>query len=354
VSVEANETAEESFSPAQRWAEGDAPVVRIPVGLLVPGDSARMDGENRSHVALMASASELPPIVVHRPTMQVIDGMHRLSAAKLQDQESVDVRFFDGTADEAFAIGVFANITHGLPLSRKDRKAAAVRILDTYPYWSDRRVGSTTGLSHHTIATLRKCAGGQSNKLNKRLGKDGKVRPLSGAAGRTAAAELIQADRTASLREVAKKAGVCPSTVRSVRSQLDQQSDQGGDPAAAREAQDHVRDDPQTIGPRRDVDEKRRGTISVGSRVASLAASRPSSTHAALKRLQVNPALRFSQDGRMLVRLLTISLANATDCERLADGAPEHCLNTVAEIASAIGDAWYQIAGDLRSKSACG
>jgi hypothetical protein len=61
--------------------------------------------------------------------MRVIDGMHRLRAAQLRGDHGVEVKFFDGDADEAFIAAVRANITHGLPLTLADRKAAAQRIL---------------------------------------------------------------------------------------------------------------------------------------------------------------------------------------------------------------------------------
>lgn len=39
------------------------------------------------------------------------------------------------------------NTHHGLPLTRADRKAAAQRILDIHPHWSDRAIAKVTGLS---------------------------------------------------------------------------------------------------------------------------------------------------------------------------------------------------------------
>lgn len=349
VSDAANRTEAENVSLGHLWKYSDSPVVRLPIESLLPADSPRTGGENKSHAELMALASELPPIVVHRSTMRVIDGMHRLRAAKLRNQKTIDVKFFDGTTDEAFVIAVATNVAHGMPLSRNDRKAAAARILRTYPGWSDRFVASTTGLSHCTVAVIRQCATGQNDQLNDRIGKDGKVRPINTINGRMAAAELIRADKSASLREVAKKAGISPGTVRDVRTRLAQ----GIEPAAIRQTSGQTNHSGRSNTPRRDGDADRRETPSVVTRIPS---SSPTSLapHTALQRLRVNPALRFNEDGRALIRLLTANLANPVDCQRLADGAPGHCLNTIAEIASTIGEAWHQIASDLRRKSQCG
>jgi ParB-like chromosome segregation protein Spo0J len=57
--------------------------------------------------------------------MRVIDGMHRLMAASLQGRESIDVMFFHGSEIDVFLRAVQENITHGLPLSQADRRAAA-------------------------------------------------------------------------------------------------------------------------------------------------------------------------------------------------------------------------------------
>jgi hypothetical protein len=52
---------------------------------------------------------------------------HRLRAAVANGQEAVDVRYFDGSAADAFLRAVEANVKHGLPLSLADRRAAAQR-----------------------------------------------------------------------------------------------------------------------------------------------------------------------------------------------------------------------------------
>src|SRR5437868_3368952 len=104
--------------------------VPVPVDDLLDGVSPRRSGVDQEHVAVLAEAADsLPPIVVHRPSMRVVDGTHRLHAARRQGRETIDVVWFDGTEAEAFLHTVEANIRHGLPLTLADRKDAACGIL---------------------------------------------------------------------------------------------------------------------------------------------------------------------------------------------------------------------------------
>jgi hypothetical protein len=154
-------------------------VVRVPVSSLDAADSPRIDGENRRHLeALVASGATFPPIVVHRPSMRVIDGMHRLRTAQLIGQEEIAVRFYDGDDLDAFVLAVRLNATHGLPLSLADRRAAAVRIMRERPEWSDRAIAEVVGLSPKTVSAVRARSTEEIPQLTRRVGRDGRVRPV--------------------------------------------------------------------------------------------------------------------------------------------------------------------------------
>src|ERR1044072_4324236 len=104
-----------------------SPVIKIRISDLQPAESPRIEGENREHVQLIAESDDIqPPIIVHRATMRVIDGMHRVRAAELRGRTEIDARFFDGATLDAFVLAVHANVTHGLPLSLADRLQAAI------------------------------------------------------------------------------------------------------------------------------------------------------------------------------------------------------------------------------------
>jgi hypothetical protein len=64
----------------------------VPILRLAPADSPRLLGEDAEHVRMLADAgTDLPPILVHRRTPRVIDGMHRLRAAHLRGDTHIAV-----------------------------------------------------------------------------------------------------------------------------------------------------------------------------------------------------------------------------------------------------------------------
>ena len=217
-----NASAGHSHAAGERFppAAGQA-VFTLPISSLRAGDSPRLGGEDTQHIRLLAeSEAPLPPIVVHRATMRIIDGMHRLRVAHLRGRRTIDVVFFDGTEDEAFVMAVQANMAHGLPLCRADREAAAARLLTRDPRRSDRWIASIAGLSAGTVAAIRRRSGRGGEPDAARIGQDGRVRPLNSAAGRQLARDAILQNPGASLREIATAAGISPTTVRDVRERL--------------------------------------------------------------------------------------------------------------------------------------
>ena len=131
-------------------------VVRVAIVELRDADSPRSDGLDSDHVRVLAeSPARLPPILVHHPTMRVVDGMHRLAAARANGLAEIEARFVYGEEGSMFCLGVKANVTHGLPLSLADRRAAAARIIGLRPELSDRSIARMAGLTHTTVTTIR-------------------------------------------------------------------------------------------------------------------------------------------------------------------------------------------------------
>src|SRR5690606_3282954 len=90
----------------------------LPIGELLGADSPRESSHNPDHVRMLAAKeTELPPILVHWPSLRVIDGMHRTKAAILQGQTHINARLFEGQPEEAFVLAVEANVKDGLPLT---------------------------------------------------------------------------------------------------------------------------------------------------------------------------------------------------------------------------------------------
>ncbi|MFF9558550.1 transposase [Streptomyces albus] len=151
-----------SVAEALTPSEPPAPLrtCTIPIRILQHGENLRTHGEDREYVTTLAqSPVALPPIFVHRGTMRILDGMHRLKAAQLRGDRSIEVVFFDGDEEDAFVAAVYSNARHGMPLSYDDRAAAATRILDSRPHWPDRTIATVTGLDPRTVRALRSRSG---------------------------------------------------------------------------------------------------------------------------------------------------------------------------------------------------
>jgi ParB-like nuclease family protein len=311
-----------------------SPVTMVPIGSLLIADSPRIAGENVEHVrALADTQAELPPIVVHRATMRVIDGLHRLRAADVRDQDKIAVRFFDGDEADAFVLAVRANVTHGLPLSLADRKAAAARIIGFRPQWSDRMIASVTGTSAGTVAEIRRNLAESTHEPDCRIGRDGRVRPTNIGERRRLAGNLIRDNPDLSLRQVAKAAGISPETVRAVRAGLRL----GENPALPKARSPKRKTEQSRSGkpPDRQVFEIGRGQVPAGDR------------ESVIQQLQADPALRFTDTGRALLRLLNVHQISNEKWSTIASNVPAHCTAALAQVAMECAQSWRMFAERL-------
>ncbi|MGW1055882.1 hypothetical protein [Streptomyces sp. NPDC002521] len=292
---------------------------------------------------LAEAQTPLPPIVVHRPTMRIIDGMHRAQAAVLRGEDCVEVQYVDGTADDAFVLAVRLNAEHGMPLSRRDRLAAAERIINSHGQWSDRRIAEVTGLSPVTVSALRRRTTAEADQAKARTGRDGRSRPVNSAAGRRRAVQVIAARPDASLREIAQEAGIAPATARDVRRRIRE----GKDPVPAK-LRNAAQDGDGTGGPRV-RNQVLAETAGHGPRVRT----EPVVTAATgqFANLRKDPSLRFSEAGRALLQLLA---ANELDDERwrwLMSAVPAHRHADIARTARLCGERWLSFAEGLERGS---
>lgn len=318
-----------------------APVTElVSIDSLVLADSPRLSGEDAEHVRRLAEAQpNLPPILVHRETMRVIDGWHRIRAAAVCGRNEIEVRFVEGPESSLFILAVGANIRHGLPLSLAEREAAAARLIALYPVWSDRTIAGTTGLAPSTVATIRRQQ--QSGASSVRLGRDGRIRPLDATRGRRIAAEIISHRPTASLREIAKEAGISPATVRDVRLRMER-----GD--------DRVRSESPAT---RDVaaGEQLAGRGRAGAAVRRMPQRDPArpawEPEALLQGLRSDPSLRLTDTGRAFLRWFLPRVAGPSGFDDLADAVPPHSKYVVARLARNCADKWQKFA-DLMEQQA--
>jgi ParB-like chromosome segregation protein Spo0J len=322
------------------------PTMRVAVTDLVLSNWLRVKGEDIKHVRVLAEvADELPPIVVHRATMRVIDGMHRVRAAVLGGVAYIEALLFEGGEDEAFLLAVRLNVAHGLPLSRADRVAAALRIIYSSPQWSDRAIARAAGLSDKTVASIRRRASAEIPPLPDRIGRDGRVRPVSPAAGRRMASDLIAQNPDAAIREIATRAGISPGTARDVRERLRN----GLDPVPLRHRKTGGSEPagPQPAGPQAGgfkAAGSHPGGEDAGTRERSLSARM---IPMILESLRNDPSLRYNETGRALLRLLALHTMSPADWEQLISAVPLHRAQAVAQVARGCADAWQEFATRL-------
>ncbi len=208
--------------------EGIVPSYDLPLADLQVTEGVRSGGLDEAHVALlMETVEEWPPILVWGDERLVIDGAHRVEAARRLGHSRIPAIRFLGTRDEAFVESVRRNIDHGLPLSMGDRRRAAIHVLRGHPEWSDRRIASLCGLSGKSLARLRRdelgCSpdDGSAVGLERRVGRDGKTRPVQAGEIRDRIRQALDENPTGSLRAIVAKAGASPETVRTVKALLE-------------------------------------------------------------------------------------------------------------------------------------
>lgn len=262
----------------------------VPIDSLVLVDSPRVSGLNHEHASALAELeAALPPITVQRETMRVIDGMHRLQAAMLRGQDTIEARLYSGPPEDAFVLAVRLNAEHGLPLSRDDRNAAAKRIVRSHPDWSDRLIASIVGLSPKTVGTIRVRSSEEFPQTTRRVGRDGRVRQIG--AVRAAGAP----DRRTS------QAVAQGSTLHTLPRNEDR---------SARQPVPDVSGD-------------------------------------LLFRLRRDPSLRMTELGRHLLRFMDVYSVANEELDRLIECVPPHCVGIVIRLARDSALRWNEFADAL-------
>lgn len=317
---------------------------RVLIELLLPADSPRLHGEDGAHVERLAQCAdyEMPPILVHRGSMRVIDGMHRLRAATIRGKSTIAVEFFDGSDEDAFIRSVQLNVTHGLPLTLFDRKAAALRIVQGRPEMSDRAIASICGLSGKTIAAIRQHGTEDGLQLGRRVGHDGRMRPVGDASkGRIIAAKLFSEFPESSLREVATSAGISLGTARDVRMRLQR----GEEPVGyKRRDKEHDKSSPSL----QDEDiTKPRGRSVPGIYKDDYKIRNED----IISKLGRDPSIRLTEGGRTMIRWLHRHVFDRGSWNEFIDSLPPHCIPVIAELARKMERSWHELVGQLEERN---
>lgn len=318
------------------------PVVEIVISSLECGLFRRGSGTDPAHVRLLADAAaarELPPILVQEKNLRIVDGMHRLEAARMRGETIIRARLVSCSDEDAFILAVRSNTLHGLPLSRADRIFGAQQILAWHPEWSDRAVGVAAGLGTRAVAALRCRLDDGGQQSGKRIGRDGKRHPVAGIEGRKRAADYIASCPDASLREIAREADVSLGTARDVRARLQRGLEPvtAGQKASSAEpsmAAHSTADDQQPENGRHDV---RR----IASRRDWAAIS---------AKLMNDPSLKYSEGGRAFIRWMALYAAHANEWRRYIDAVPAHWMKDISLAADGVREEWAEFVDQLKRR----
>lgn|GEM_PF-2296881 len=293
-------------------------VVEVLIADLRLGESPRLAGPSERHVRLLAdNLGQLPPIIVDRSSMRVIDGAHRLRAAVLRDERTIQATYVDGDDDDLFVTAVEANARHGMPLSSKDRQAAARRILTTHDHWSDRAIASVVGLSPTTIGKIRRRSTVHGGQSTVRRGRDGRVRPV-----RHERRKQVSAHQPSEEGELeAEPSASCPREVETAgRALLNSRL-----PTSHRES-------PETLtNPRRTGRSEPKVNTSDSRSVALDEETVPSATQA-LRKVKADGRVMSSREARLLIQWSGIVSLREHQLNAISEKIPTEILSDVKAI----------------------
>jgi hypothetical protein len=121
----------------------------------------------------------LPPVTVFEIEGRwlLADGFHRHAAAVRRKRATVPAEVRAGTVADALDFAATANLAHGLPLSRAERRRAVEIKLRLHHDWSDRRLADDLAVGRDLIAKVRRqlVEAGQLPQESGRVGADGKT-----------------------------------------------------------------------------------------------------------------------------------------------------------------------------------
>lgn len=100
-----------------------------------------------------------------QPTLVLVDGWHRIAAAKQAGEDHVVASIIDGTTQAAFKEALSANSRHGLPRTNGDKRKAVAAALERFPGMDARKIADMVGVSHTMVNDARKRLEAASSEL---------------------------------------------------------------------------------------------------------------------------------------------------------------------------------------------
>ena len=130
------------------------------------------------------SWDRMPPVTVFEVEGRwlLADGFHRHASAVRRERRTIAAEVHAGTFADALEFAATANLSHGLPLTRAERRRVVETKLRIHPDWSDRRLSDEMGIGREMIGRVRKqlVDAGQLPSSAVRVGADGKTYPSAG------------------------------------------------------------------------------------------------------------------------------------------------------------------------------
>jgi ParB-like chromosome segregation protein Spo0J len=117
----------------------------------------RLEGVDMEVVEFYASIFRevvWPPILVDRATHKLLDGWHRVEAAKRAGVYTLPVQWVDAREEELFALAVKANLGHGVHLTKEERYRAISRL--QRESWTNERIAAFLGSSPAMVGKTEK------------------------------------------------------------------------------------------------------------------------------------------------------------------------------------------------------
>ncbi len=191
-------------------------------------------------------------------------------------------------------------------------------------------IASLAGISPNRVAPLRHQTANRIQQPARRVGRDGRSRPVDSAQGRQRAAEIITENPSASLRQIARAAGISPATAANVRNQVEQ----GASPVS------------NQVSPERERTKVRSPAPTAGGGHAENRSLSELTTM--FDRLRRDPSLRFSDAGRSLLRMFDAVHAALDEQEQVLHLVPPHSRAFVAELTRGYAQLLQQFSEELK------
>jgi ParB-like chromosome segregation protein Spo0J len=163
--------------------------------IIITSDGAIVDGEHRVAAALILGRTEIPAVILADPQCAGADLIRSIEA----------------------------NVRHGLPLTRDERRSAVEAVLGVRPDLADRAIAQICGVSRSTVKTKRAeaaCSGGLNDHLNTRVGSDGKRYGAAPTTWRPHLEALLRIDPKMTVRTLAERTGASVGAVHARRQEV--------------------------------------------------------------------------------------------------------------------------------------